>query len=128
MGLLTQTAILGVETIDVVADEGYFKIEHIAAAGTLPQSPRRCVFTRSAREMHRPSALGPGCVKTRDGHGGPKVESRHGRSGDAWMNRFVQCEERTQDTFLPSGLEDYATGDNPVRVVDVFEAQWASGT
>jgi transposase len=36
------------------------------------------------------------------------------------MNRFVQCEERTQDTFLPSRLEDYITDDHPVRVVDVF--------
>jgi transposase len=36
------------------------------------------------------------------------------------MNRFVQCEERTQDTFLPSRLEDYVTDDNPVRVIDVF--------
>jgi len=30
------------------------------------------------------------------------------------MNRFVQSEERTQDTFLPSRLEDYVTADNPV--------------
>jgi transposase len=36
------------------------------------------------------------------------------------MNRFVQSEERAQDTFLPSRLEDYVTDDNPVRVVDVF--------
>src|SRR4030081_310998 len=36
------------------------------------------------------------------------------------MDRFVQCEERTQDTFLPSRLEDYVTDDNPVRVIDVF--------
>src|SRR6202012_2366493 len=36
------------------------------------------------------------------------------------MNRFVQCEERTQDTFLPSRLEDYVSDDNPVRVIDVF--------
>src|SRR6201987_4917438 len=36
------------------------------------------------------------------------------------MNRFVQCEERTQETFLPSRLEDYVTDDNPVRVIDVF--------
>lgn len=36
------------------------------------------------------------------------------------MNRFVQCEERTQDTFLPSRLEDYVADDNPVRVIDVF--------
>src|ERR1700752_2925413 len=48
MGLLTATAepakeILGVETIDVVADKGYFKIEDIEAcekAGTVPYVPR----------------------------------------------------------------------------------------
>jgi hypothetical protein len=39
------------------------------------------------------------------------------------MNRFLQCEERTQDTFLPSRLEDYVTDDNPVRVIDVFVAE-----
>ena len=39
------------------------------------------------------------------------------------MNRFVQCEGRTQDTFLPSRLEDYVTDDNPVRVIDVFVAE-----
>ena len=32
----------------------------------------------------------------------------------------MQSEERTQDTFLPSRLEDYISEDNPVRVVDVF--------
>jgi transposase len=36
------------------------------------------------------------------------------------MSRFVQCEERAQETFLPSRLEDYVTDDNPVRVIDVF--------
>ena len=36
------------------------------------------------------------------------------------MNRFVQCEERTQDTFLPSRPEDYVADDNPVRVIDIF--------
>ncbi len=48
MGLLTETAepakeILGVETIDVIADRGYFKIEDIEAcenAGTVPYVPR----------------------------------------------------------------------------------------
>jgi hypothetical protein len=37
------------------------------------------------------------------------LESGHGRGGNIWMNRFVQWEERTQDTFLPSRLEDYVT-------------------
>jgi len=36
------------------------------------------------------------------------------------MTRFVQCEERTQDTLLPGRLEDYVTEENPVRVVDAF--------
>jgi transposase len=36
------------------------------------------------------------------------------------MSRFVQSEDRTQDSFLPSRLEDYVTGENPVRVIDVF--------
>jgi transposase len=36
------------------------------------------------------------------------------------MVRFVQSEERTQHTFLPSCLEDYIAKDNSVRVVDVF--------
>ena len=36
------------------------------------------------------------------------------------MSRFVQSEERTQDTFLPCRLEDHVTGENPVRVIDVF--------
>ena len=48
MGLLTQTAepakeVLGVETIDVVADKGYFKIKDIEAcekAGIKPYVPR----------------------------------------------------------------------------------------
>jgi transposase len=48
MGLLTQTAeaakeVLGVETIDAVADKGYFKIEDIEAcekAGIVPYVPR----------------------------------------------------------------------------------------
>jgi transposase len=48
MGMLTQTAepakeVLGVETIDVVADKGYFKIEDIEAcekAGIVPYVPR----------------------------------------------------------------------------------------
>src|SRR5271157_97544 len=44
-------------------------------------------------------------------------------AGNVSMNRFVQSEERTQDTVLPSRLEDYVTDDNSVRVVDVFVAE-----
>src|ERR1700726_1672520 len=36
------------------------------------------------------------------------------------MSRFVRSEERTQETFLPCRLEDYVTGENPVRVIHVF--------
>jgi transposase len=39
------------------------------------------------------------------------------------MSRFVQSEERTQETFLPCCLEDYVTEENPVRVIDVFVGQ-----
>ena len=72
----------------------------------------------------QPSGLHPGCVKTCDRSRRTLVESRHGVGGNVRMNRFVQCEERTQDTFLPSRLEDYVTDDNPVRVIDVFVAEF----
>ena len=36
------------------------------------------------------------------------------------MKRFIEGEERGQGTLLPEHLDDYVTGDNPVRVVDVF--------
>src|SRR6202166_3332360 len=36
------------------------------------------------------------------------------------MSRFVQSEERARDTILPCRLEDYVTGENPVRVIDGF--------
>jgi transposase len=67
------------------------------------------------------SGKGPGCVKTRDSvtEDLGRIAARH-RAGNVQMNRFVQCEERTQDTFLPSRLEEYVTDDNPVRVIDVF--------
>ncbi len=45
-------------------------------------------------------------------------------AGNVWMNRFVQCEERTQDSILPYRLEDYVTEDNPVRVIDVFVSEF----
>jgi transposase len=58
MGLLTQTAepakeVLGVETIDVVSDKGYFKIEDIEACekgpGSCPTYRGRSVAPRSGR-------------------------------------------------------------------------------
>ena len=57
MGLLTQTAepareILGVETIDVVADRGYFKAEDIEACekvGCIPHVPKAAARLLGAR-------------------------------------------------------------------------------
>jgi transposase len=36
------------------------------------------------------------------------------------MGRFVEGEDRRQQTMLPACLEDYIAEDNPVRVVDAF--------
>jgi transposase len=36
------------------------------------------------------------------------------------MKRFVEGEDRNQAVLLPEYLEDYLSGDNPVRVVDAF--------
>jgi transposase len=36
------------------------------------------------------------------------------------MKRFIESEDRRQATLVPDSLEDYATDDNPVRVIDVF--------
>jgi transposase len=36
------------------------------------------------------------------------------------MNRFVEGEDRAQQSLLPASLEDYVGEDNPVRVVDVY--------
>jgi transposase len=36
------------------------------------------------------------------------------------MSHFVEGEDRKQQAFLPSSLEDYVGEDNPARVVDVF--------
>lgn len=36
------------------------------------------------------------------------------------MKRFVEGEDRRQGTLLPEYLEDYVSGENPVRVIDVF--------
>ena len=35
-------------------------------------------------------------------------------------HRFVEGEFRTQQTLLPSCLEDYVAENNPVRVIEVF--------
>jgi transposase len=36
------------------------------------------------------------------------------------MGRFVEGEDRRQSLLLPESLDDYVTGDNPVRVVEAF--------
>lgn len=36
------------------------------------------------------------------------------------MARFVEGEDRAQQSLLPARLEDYVAEDNPVRVVDAF--------
>ncbi|MBF7013736.1 IS1182 family transposase [Novosphingobium resinovorum] len=36
------------------------------------------------------------------------------------MGRFVEGEDRRQDSFLPASLDDYVSEDNPVRVVEAF--------
>ena len=36
------------------------------------------------------------------------------------MKRFVEGEDRRQTLLLPEYLEDYVSGENPVRVIDVF--------
>jgi transposase len=36
------------------------------------------------------------------------------------MHRFIDGEDRMQQTLLPTGLEDYVSEENPVRVIEVF--------
>ena len=36
------------------------------------------------------------------------------------MKRFIEGEERSQETLLPQCLDDFIVEDNPVRVVDAF--------
>src|SRR5262249_60987881 len=43
--------------------------------------------------------------------------------GGLWglaMHRFIDGEDRMQQTLLPHSLEDYVGEENPVRVIDVF--------
>jgi preprotein translocase subunit SecA len=39
------------------------------------------------------------------------------------MARFVEGEDRRQQTMLPACLEDYIAEDNAVRVVDAFNGK-----
>src|SRR5712691_10263378 len=77
------------------------------------------------KRLGRTTAVGPGCVETpRDcGLGG----FRPGRScfripklGGLAMHRFIDGEDRMQQTLLPNSLEDYISVENPVRVIEVF--------
>src|SRR3954465_781180 len=36
------------------------------------------------------------------------------------MHRFIDGEDRMQQTLLPNSLEDYVSEENPVRVIEVF--------
>ena len=36
------------------------------------------------------------------------------------MHRFIEGEDRMQQTLLPNSLEDYVSEENPVRVIEVF--------
>jgi transposase len=36
------------------------------------------------------------------------------------MRRFIDGEDRRQQTLLPHCLEDYVSQENPVRVIEVF--------
>ena len=36
------------------------------------------------------------------------------------MHRFIDGEDRMQQTLLPNSLEDYASKENPVRVIEAF--------
>ena len=64
--------------------------------------------------------MGPGCLKRLIPIAGPGALAltwypyRTAVAGNISMSRFVQSEERTQDTFLPCRLEDYIGEDNPV--------------
>jgi transposase len=53
--------------------------------------------------------------------GGPGLESRSfGGFGGVAMHRFIDGEDRMQQTLLPHCVEDYVSEENPVRVVEVF--------
>ena len=40
------------------------------------------------------------------------------------MHRFIDGEDRMQQTLLPHSLEDYVSEENPVRVIEVFIDDW----
>ena len=36
------------------------------------------------------------------------------------MHRFIDGEDRMQQTLLPNSLEDYVDGENPIRVIEIL--------
>jgi transposase len=36
------------------------------------------------------------------------------------MHRFIDGEDRMQQTLLPNSLKDYVSEENPVRLIEVF--------
>src|SRR5712664_3582573 len=68
---------------------------------------------------------GPGCVVTarigrfRSGRIWARILKLRGFGGLA-MHRFIDGEDRKQQTLLPHSLEDYVSEENPVRVIEVF--------
>jgi transposase len=105
MGLLTQTAeparsILGVETIDVVADRGYFKIEDIEAcekAGCIPHVPRAAARIVGARGL-----LPQGRVPIRPRARGLRLPGRAAADADPPRLAARSCEDRLrQPESLP---------------------------
>jgi len=52
--------------------------------------------------------------------GGSALESRSLGFGGLTMHRFIDGEDRLQQTLLPNSLEDYVSEENPVRVIEVF--------
>src|SRR5713101_5820824 len=48
------------------------------------------------------------------------LESRSLSLWSLMMHRFIDGEDRMQQTLLPNSLEDYVSEENPVRVIEVF--------
>ena len=40
------------------------------------------------------------------------------------MHRFIDGEDRMQQTLLPHSLEDYVSEENPVRVIEGSSTSW----
>src|SRR6202011_3059165 len=63
------------------------------------------------------------CVFSPGGFRGGRICSRIpklGGFGGLAMHRFIDGEDRLQQTLLPNSLEDYVSEEDPVRVIEVF--------